>query len=199
MKFRLLPVIALFLITTPSLAQSNYTDSLKAHRHKYIADLFDVIKNDTAFISFFPANKHMVVEARVELLANEKPFKMITSSGKSKEAQKYACLRFTLNGKEYQLYTYQLLQLKEKTATANDLFLPFIDRTCGKESYGGGRYIDLLITDIHNNKIEIDFNKAYNPYCAFTTGYNCPIPPRENTLPIAIKAGEKYRKEKFKH
>lgn len=198
MKFRLLLTAAL-LLSISLQAQKNYGDSLKEHREEYRADLYKIIKEDTAFLSFFPANKQMIAEAEVQLLPDEKPFKMITSSGKSKEAQKYALLRFTLNGKQYRLYTYQLLKLKEKAETANDLFLPFIDQTCGRESYGGGRYIDLSVTDIRNNTIKIDFNKAYNPYCAFTTGYNCPIPPRENTLTTTIKAGERYRKDKFKH
>lgn len=198
MKFRLLLLISL-CCAAPLWAQKNYTDSLRNYQRQYITDLFTIIKSDTAYITFFPANPKMIVEAEVQLLSGEKPFKMVTSSGKSKEAQRYALLRFTLNGKKYQLCTYQLLQLKEKPETANELFLPFVDLTCGKESYGGGRYIDLQITNIRNNKVKIDFNKAYNPYCAFTTGYNCPIPPRENALPVAIKAGEKYRKDKFRH
>ncbi len=198
MKSRLLLAAAL-LFSTSIWAQKNYADSLKAHRKTYTADLYPIIKDDTAFLSFFPANKRMIVNATVQLLPDEKPFKLTTSSGKTKDAQKYAALHFVLGGKECRLYLYQLLKLKEKAETANDLFLPFVDLSSGKESYGGGRYIDLLTTDIADNKVRIDFNKAYNPYCAFTTGYNCPIPPRENTLPVAVKAGEKYRKEKFKH
>ncbi len=189
----------LFLTGLQATAQQNYEASLKQHRRQYTHDLYDIIKGDTAYLSFFPANKQMIVTATVERLNNEQPFKLTTSSGKKKEAQKYALLRFLLNGKPYQLYTYQLLALKEKAETADELFLPFVDRTSGNESYGGGRYIDLKLSDIHDGKVVIDFNKAYNPYCAFTTGYNCPIPPRENSLPIAVKAGERYRKEHFKH
>ena len=70
------------------------------------------------------------------------------------------------------------------------LFIPFTDKTSGIETYGGGRYIDLVLSDIVNKTCTIDFNKAYNPYCAYTAGYNCPIPPKENDLPVAIKAGE---------
>ena len=73
----------------------------------------------------------------------------------------------------------------------NYLFLPFTDATTGVETYESGRYIDLEINDIKDNLVIIDFNKAYNPYCAYTTGYNCPIPPAENDLHIAITAGEK--------
>ncbi|MEP6676718.1 MAG: DUF1684 domain-containing protein [Ferruginibacter sp.] len=71
------------------------------------------------------------------------------------------------------------------------LFIPFTDITSGNTSYGGGRYIDVEKKDIKNNQLDLDFNKAYNPYCAYTTGYNCPIPPRENNLAIEILAGEK--------
>ena len=72
------------------------------------------------------------------------------------------------------------------------LLVPFGDATSGFESYGGGRYMDFNIPDIKNNKVVLDFNKAYNPYCAYVSGkYNCPLPPRENELPVAIFAGEK--------
>ncbi len=74
----------------------------------------------------------------------------------------------------------------------DQLFLPFTDLTSGEESYAAGRYIDLIFDDILDNKVIIDFNKAYNPYCAYVSGkYNCPIPPRENSLNVAILAGEK--------
>ena len=71
------------------------------------------------------------------------------------------------------------------------LFIPFTDATNGNETYEGGRYIDILITDISNNTVVIDFNKAYNPYCCYATGYHCPIPPKENALSVTINAGEK--------
>ena len=71
------------------------------------------------------------------------------------------------------------------------LFIPFGDATSGLTSYGGGRYMDFTLADIKDNTLVIDFNKAYNPYCAYTIGYNCPIPPKENLLTEAINAGEK--------
>lgn len=191
--------IFLSLRAIMSFGQTQQQDSFKTYKQQYISDLFQIIKSDTAFIRFYPYNAKLVTTATVTLLPDEKPFKLTTSSGKTKEAQKYARLNFKLNGKAYSLYTYQLLKLKEKTETANELFLPFVDLTCGQESYGGGRYIDLSITNIKNGKIIIDFNKAYNPYCAFTTGYNCPVPPRENSLNFSVKAGERYLADKFKH
>lgn len=179
--------------------QKNYTDSLKVYRQQYIRDLYEIIKADTAYIRFYPPDPEMIVTATVTLLPDEQSFKMTTSSGKTKEARKYALLQFRLNGKPFQLYTYQLLKLKERAETAQELFLPFMDQTCGKASYGGGRYLDMSLTEIKEGKIILDFNKAYNPYCAFTTGYNCPVPPRENVLSIPVQAGEKYQKQKFRH
>ncbi len=70
------------------------------------------------------------------------------------------------------------------------LFLPFTDLTNGDQTYGGGRYIDLSRADVEKKEVWIDFNHAYNPWCAYSDGYNCPVPPRENALPVAILAGE---------
>jgi len=80
--------------------------------------------------------------------------------------------------------------LKEKVLE-DYLFLPFTDESNGIESYGGGRYIDLKIPD-DGNIIMVDFNKAYNPYCAYSTGFSCPKVPTENNLPIKILGGVKY-------
>lgn len=87
---------------------------------------------------------------------------------------------------------YQSQGLMGSNEYKNYLFLPFTDATTGVETYESGRYIDLLTTDIVNNTVTIDFNKAYNPYCAYVSDvYNCPIPPKENHLRVAIRAGEK--------
>jgi hypothetical protein len=71
------------------------------------------------------------------------------------------------------------------------LFLPFKDATSGQETYGGGRYLDLRTGDIQNGQVMLDFNRSYNPYCAFKEGYPCPIPPKNNVLSVSIEAGEK--------
>jgi uncharacterized protein (DUF1684 family) len=76
------------------------------------------------------------------------------------------------------------------------LYLPFKDFTNGESTYGGGRYLDFKMSDIQENQtIIIDFNKAYNPYCAYSDGYSCPIPPSENHLQVFIEAGEKNIKD----
>jgi uncharacterized protein (DUF1684 family) len=100
-------------------------------------------------------------------------------------------LTFRVHDTALHLFVYQLQFLLGKEDTKNDLFVGFTDLTSAADTYGGGRYIDCVIGDIHDGVMVLDFNKAYNPYCAYTTGYNCPIPPKENDLPVAILAGEK--------
>jgi uncharacterized protein (DUF1684 family) len=180
-------------------AQKKTDTAFEAYKQQYKDDLFSVIKKDTTFISFYKFNPKMVVTAQVVILENEPVFQFTTHSGKTKDAQKYAQVSFSLNGKSFKIFAYQLLKLKNKAETADDIFIPFTDVTNGHDTYGGGRYLDFKTGDIKNNTLVIDFNKAYNPYCAFVTGYNCPIPTRENDIPVLIKAGEKYRPEKFKH
>src|SRR5690606_10222897 len=120
-----------------------------------------------------------------------KPFMMPTRSGKVKEYRQYALITFQLHGKDITMAVYQSQTLIKDPKYKDHLFLPFTDDTNYKETYGGGRYIDLDLTDIKNSKIVVRFNKCYNPYCAYSDGYNCPIPPKENSLAIEIKAGEK--------
>jgi uncharacterized protein (DUF1684 family) len=77
----------------------------------------------------------------------------------------------------------------------NYLFVPFKDLSSGKETYGGGRYLDFETTAIKEDLVILDFNKAYNPYCAFSSGFSCPIPPKENHLNVRVEAGEKNFKK----
>ena len=116
---------------------------------------------------------------------------MNTSSGMKKKYFQYGIVTFNLFDSVQHLYVYQSADLMKQEKYKDYLFIPFGDATSGFTSYGGGRYLDLVFSDIKDGKIILDFNKAYNPYCAYVTGYNCPIPPKENLLNIAIKAGEK--------
>ncbi|RYD73146.1 MAG: DUF1684 domain-containing protein [Sphingobacteriales bacterium] len=99
----------------------------------------------------------------------------------------------SIDGKSFKLNIYQSQDLKKIEKYKNSLFLPFTDLTSGVESYGGGRYVDLEIPE--GELIPIDFNTAYNPYCAYNHKYSCPIPPQENDLAIEIKAGVKKFKK----
>ena len=116
---------------------------------------------------------------------------MATSAKTLKYYFKYGRLGFTIDGTGYHLFVYQSSDLMKTEQYRNYLFVPFTDATTGDESYGSGRYLEFYIADIQNNTLQLDFNKAYNPYCAYSAGYKCPIPPKENFLPVAIKAGER--------
>lgn len=181
----------LLIAAIPAIAQHNYHDSLLAFQANYKKELFEIIKNDTSFVRFYEPDVHYRVTARVEMLPSQSFFTMSTSANQGLKARRFAKVYFTLNGKPYGLFAYQLGFLLESKDNKDAFFIPFIDEGSGKSSYEGGRYLDFKMGDIVDNKLIIDFNKAYNPYCAFVAGYNCPIPPPENTLPVVITAGEK--------
>jgi len=141
-------------------------------------------------IHFFPVNTKYAVNAKFVRTPDERPFQMSTSSGMRKTYIKYAEARFVIDKKEYKLNVYQSQELIKSAEYKDYLFIPFTDATSGNETYEGGRYIDLNIPQ--SDHILINFNKAYHPYCAYTDGYNCPVPPLENTLPIKIEAGVKF-------
>ncbi|WP_298903730.1 DUF1684 domain-containing protein [uncultured Psychroserpens sp.] len=140
-------------------------------------------------LDFFKFDSTFVVKANFKRTPNENVFKMKTTTSRLPEYVKYGVVSFELHDKSYQLNIYQNQDLIKEEGYEDYLFLPFLDNTNGGESYGGGRYIDLRIPD--GNSILIDFNKAYNPYCAYNERYSCPIVPRENYLDLEIKAGVK--------
>ncbi len=119
----------------------------------------------------------------------EKSFKMKTTTDRLPEYIKYGIVTFDLFNKSYNLNIYRNLDIIDREGYEDYLFLPFLDNTNGDESYGGGRYIDLDVTEEDN--LVIDFNSAYNPYCTYNEKYSCPIVPRENYLPLEINAGVK--------
>ena len=106
--------------------------------------------------------------------------------------KEYGVIKFTLKEGNYELTLYQSEEDFRNEKRKNRLFLPFTDATSGNQSYGGGRYMDLMISDITRDQtIEVNFNNTYNPYCAYNDEYSCPLTPRKNHLTIAIKAGVK--------
>ncbi|MCF6129473.1 DUF1684 domain-containing protein [Flavobacterium sp. AS60] len=140
-------------------------------------------------LDFYPIDEKYIVEAKFVRTPDEKIFKMKTTGTRTPEYVKYGQLFFSLDGQEFKLNLYQNIDLIKKEGFADYLFLPFSDLTCGKESYIGGRYIDMRIPK--SDTVTIDFNKAYNPYCAYNHKYSCPIVPLENDLEIEILAGVK--------
>jgi len=140
-------------------------------------------------LDFYAPDPKYFVVAQFKRTKNEKPFQMKTSTDRLPTYVKYGELTFTLDGKEFKLNVYQNVELVKKKEFTDYLFLPFSDLTSGNETYIGGRYIDLKIPA--GDAIAVDFNQAYNPYCAYNHEYSCPIVPLENDLPIEIKAGVK--------
>lgn len=140
-------------------------------------------------LDFYPINGNYSVKAKFVEAKNEKVFEMKTTGTRTPKYIKYGTLFFTLDGKELQLNVYRNIELSKQEEYKDHLFLPFFDLTCGKESYIGGRYIDLKVPK--GNTMIIDFNQAYNPYCAYNHTYSCPIVPLENDLKVEIKAGVK--------
>jgi uncharacterized protein (DUF1684 family) len=189
----LLP-ICLLINTSIIFAQGKdkaYIDSLENFRNNYIQSHEVVKEPDRKFLRFFPVDISYNIMCRFENIKNDKWFEMNTS-GKAKQIyRRYGRLTFMLHDTTLHLYVYQSQSLMNDTTYKDYLFIPFTDITSGEESYGAGRYLECFASDIKNNMLLLDFNKAYNPYCAYTSGYNCPIPPRENDLSVAVKAGEK--------
>lgn len=200
---------AIGLLTQISLcAQTNdtaFSAEIARHREHYKQEFLTEPRSplkaaDTAFLDFFPADPAWRVVTRFERAPDAQPFDLPTYSGLTRRYQKYGVLHFEISGKPYQLSVYQNLTLIQQEAYKDHLFLPFKDRTNGDSSYGGGRYFDLSRTDISaDGTLILDFNKCYNPWCAYSDGYNCPIPPAENHLEVAIVAGERNFKGEKKH
>jgi uncharacterized protein (DUF1684 family) len=112
---------------------------------------------------------------------------LTTSTGEEERYLDYAWAIFDLDGTEHRLLVLEIMSMGPNRGK---LFLAFADETSARETYGGGRYLDLKKIPAATT-IELDFNKAYNPYCAYNENYSCPLPPPENLLKVAILAGEK--------
>lgn len=141
-------------------------------------------------IHFFPVDLNYRIHADFTPIKEGTTHPFPTSANKIKYYKEYGKIHFILHSKSFELTLYQSDPPIEGYETS--LFLPFMDETNGETTYGGGRYLDLEISDIKNKKVWIDFNQAYNPYCAYSSHYNCPIPPANNFLETQIRAGVSY-------
>ncbi len=196
--------LALLLLTSMSCFAQDYKALIAEHRKGYMEDFLKdnhspLKKDDLQFLRFYDADSTYRVTAKAEILLNEQTFLMPVFSGSGQQYIRYAVLKFTLKGKPMELIVYKSIALSANPQYSDYLFLPFIDDTNGKETYGGGRYVDLSTKDFKGNTVVIDFNKAYNPYCAYSGGYSCPKPPGENQLNLAVEAGEKLFAGDKKH
>lgn len=140
-------------------------------------------------LDFFEIDLNYCVDATFIRTQDEVSFKMKTSTDRLPEYVKYGELHFKLHNQDLKLNVYQNVKLVEKAKYKDYLFIPFTDLTNGETTYGGGRYIDFKKPT--QNNVVLDFNKSYNPYCAYSGRYSCPIPPIANHLLVEVNAGVK--------
>ena len=191
--------LLLFLAPTFLMAQGvemTFDESIEKHREVYKENFLKNARSplkldELGNLRFFQPDENYKVKCTLELTPDEKPFDLPTYSGETKPYRKYGTLHFELKGRSHSLAVYQSIRHIRLPHYKNHLFLPYRDYTNGETTYGGGRYIDLKISDVKSDVAYIDFNKSYNPWCGYADGYSCPIPPKENHLEIAILAGEK--------
>ena len=135
-------------------------------------------------LKYFPPDPEYVVPASLKPARERIVVEMPTSTGKIRQQQRVGVLEFTLKGQPLTLGAFV-----EAGSDVNRLFVPFSDMTSGTETYSAGRYLELdrTSTGLYN----IDFNKAYNPFCYYNADFDCPYPPKESRLPLPIRAGER--------
>lgn len=143
-------------------------------------------------LAYYDHNPDLAFEVTVERLPDSEPMiEMQTNTGDIRPFRRYGRFTFTVAGEEASLTIYS-------DRAGQDFFMPFKDATNGQETYGAGRYLDNHrpgLEQIDDDRFYVDFNYAYNPYCAYSPDYSCPLPPRENWLQVPVRAGEKdYKK-----
>jgi uncharacterized protein len=200
-KFFLLSVIAVVIaiitysfvgneeVIPSQIIDNEYLTSIKNLR----SDKDSYLKKDTASpiedkvkftsLKYFDINPTYKITGKIDKVTSGQTINITMSGGEVEEYEAYGNVKFEVEDVKCILKIF-------KTPEGN-LFLPFKDLTSNKETYGAGRYLDFGINDVNGNEITIDFNKAYHPYCAYNHTFTCPVPPAENTLNVAVKAGER--------
>ena len=137
-------------------------------------------------LSYWPVDPAYRFEGPLLRYGNPEPFTIVTTTGKSRPAERFGRVRFRLHGETLELQVYRLLD-----SSSGAPFLPFTDVTSGIETYPAGRYVDLV--QIAPDRWELDFNRAHNPLCAYgmPEKYVCPVPPPETRLSVRVEAGER--------
>ncbi len=135
-------------------------------------------------LAYFPPDESYRVMSRFEPFVDPDTVVLGTTTGEARKMIRAGLLHFVLRGDSLKLTAYQSVPSHES------LFVPFGDETNSVETYAGGRYIDIPEEEM-GGTLYLDFNKAYNPYCAYNEGWSCPLVPRENYLPVPVQAGEK--------
>ena len=194
----ILIIILIFIKIYPSQSPQlsvNYEDSIREGRVQ--KDLY--MKNDpnSPFVlqhepfkglKYFNIDKAFRVTGRVSPFPGLQHIRMHMSDGTTESYLKYATISFYLVGEPQSLIMYK----SEDLSGSDSYFIPFYDETSTASTYGAGRYLD--VDYIGGSAIVLDFNLAYNPYCAYVEGYSCPVPPAENRITVKVEAGEKKYK-----
>lgn len=147
------------------------------------------LREDFTGLAYFPLDPKYRLRVRLARLPNAEPVTLATSKGIPRPMVRYGSFDFTIDGLAQRLHAYRSVPQPGHDHEVASLFVPFRDATSGKESYGAARYLDLEFEP--SEAYILDFNLAYNPYCAYSDDYVCPFPPKENWLTVAIRAGEK--------
>lgn len=189
-----LAIIVLLTLRQGNGEDENYLEALakeRAEKDTFMrsSDQSPFKSAETAFsgLQYFQPDIKYRVLAQLEPIREKKVRVLPTSDGKESRYLEYAWAAFILQDTKLKLL---ILESMEMGPQRGQLFCAFADSTSGRETYGAGRYLDLKKVKAATT-IELDFNKAYNPYCAYVDSFSCPFPPQENILPIAVRAGEK--------
>lgn len=197
-------IIGFFLVVSFQSAFSQTAKEARAFHEKLNKEFKDKEtsplkeKDRKAFqqLAIFKIDTNYIISASFKRTPYEKPFFMPTTTDRKSMYVKYGEVSFVLKDKKVILEVYQNQRLKTEEEFKDYLFIPFNDLTNGVSTYGGGRYLDLRIPK--GNRMMLDFNQAYNPYCAYNENYSCPIPPEKNFIELEIEAGVKSFDKKSK-
>lgn len=147
-------------------------------------------------LDFYPVDKNLIINAKLTKTPNAKVFEFPTTTDRKPLYKSYGIAEFSINGVPCKLTIYKDQDPSPDPRYKDYLFLPFTDLTSGNTTYGGGRFMDLYTTDENEDgTITLNFNNAYNPYCAYNERYSCPLTPVENHLDVEVKAGVKAFKK----
>ena len=193
-----------FLFIIPAfLSCSPYLKEAKIHREEFRQEFLHDERSplkleDLDDLDFFNPDPKAVVHAKFVLTPDSQPFELPTYSGITRTYRQYGINYFVFGIDSARLSVYENMKLLDQEEYKDYLFLPFKDETNGISTYGGGRYLNLSKKDGEDGVMTIDFNRSYNPWCAYSDGFNCPIPPNENHLSFEVKAGEKKWSGEYK-
>lgn len=197
-------IVICFAMGCAQKASPEYIEALAQHRVEYKKGFAEGerapirTKEELDLMDFYPADESYSCTCKFEVDSDAPIIEMATYAGKKKNFMRYGSAHCEAKGQKISLGLYKNAQHANHPIYGKKMFLPFKDYTNGESTYGGGRYMDVPTSNIKGDEIVLDFNHCYNPWCAYSDGYNCPIPPIENHLKIEMLVGEKSWKGQHK-